>query len=75
MLKRLEEIVTFYNEETFAKPQYSLTANDEKAIVLGYEGDICNGLLMEIVALAFAYHARVDVFANDGKPYLEIQLY
>lgn len=75
MLKRLEEIVTLYNEEVFKKPKYSLTANDRKAIVLGFEGDICCGMLMEIAALAFAYNARVDVYANDGKPYLEIQLY
>lgn len=75
MLKRLEEIVTCYNEEIYKEPRYSLTANDRKAIVLGFKGDICNGMLMEIVALAFAYNARVDVSAHDGKPFLEIQLY
>lgn len=72
MLKRLEEIVAYYNEEVFEEPQYSLTWNDEKAIVLGHEGDICNGILLEIVALAYVYRARVEVYAHDSAPYLEI---
>lgn len=72
MKKRLEEIVAYFNEEVFAEPQYSLTWNDEKAIVLGHEGDICNGILIEIIALAYAYGARVEVYAHDSAPYLEI---
>lgn len=72
MLKRLEEIVTYYNQEVFAKPQYSLTANDDKVIILGYEGDICSGLLLEVTALAYAHHRYVTVRAQEGKPYLEI---
>lgn len=72
MKKRLEEIVTYYNEEVFEEPQYSLTMNDEKAIILGHEGYICNGILIEIIALAYAYGARVEVYAHDSAPYLEI---
>ncbi len=74
MINRLEEIVSFYNQEYFEEPQYSMTCNDEKAIIYGHEGDICHAFMLDVVALCYAYHLPFTIYAHDSAPYIEIQL-
>lgn len=74
-LDRLEQIVYYYNNEVFEELAYSLTANESKVIVLANNGELCGGLLFEVLSLTYAYRGSVAIYAEKEKPYIAIKLF